>query len=328
MHEVQTATLLAPRHLVWEKKSLDASKIAPDEIFAITQYSTISPGTEVSAYIGLPPLRPGKIYPRVVGYCNVAQVEAVGADVQRCKPGDFILTHQCHQSAFICNEQAILSLVPEHSNLVDVSATYLYHLGYAALLRSGFQVGHRVAVVGLGAIGLGAVAVASAGGGIAAGYSNQDRIAETAMALGARNVSRKIASDESFDIVINTSNKWSDWKLSLELARNGGTVALLGFPGRGEPAPDFNPLDSQFVYDKQLSIIGCGILPNMDTSEQNIRFTVKRNVQYLVEKISRDEISASPIISEVAAVQDIEGLYQRLANREAGLITATLNWKK
>lgn len=62
-----------------------------DQVFARTLYSAISPGTEIAAFLGCPPLRPGKLCPRVVGYCNVAEVLAIGAGVTLCRTGDTIL---------------------------------------------------------------------------------------------------------------------------------------------------------------------------------------------------------------------------------------------
>ena len=64
-----------------------------------------------------------------------------------------------------------------------------------------------------------------------------------------------------FDLVVLTANPWSAFRLSVEMARAGGRISILGFPGRGEAPPDFNPLDPKWFYGKQLTLIGAGFAP-------------------------------------------------------------------
>ena len=53
--------------------------------------TAISPGTELAAYVGLPPLRDGPAYPRLQGYCNVGRVLTVGERVRHLVPGQRVL---------------------------------------------------------------------------------------------------------------------------------------------------------------------------------------------------------------------------------------------
>jgi threonine dehydrogenase-like Zn-dependent dehydrogenase len=207
------------------------------------------------------------------------------------------------------------------------SVSYLFHLGYAALLKAQFRPGNSVGVIGLGPIGLATLGLASSGGGTAYGFSNQKDIADTARQAGAIEVrSKDISAGAELDIVVTTSNTWPDWHLALNAARPGGTIAVLGFPGRGQPAPDFNPLASQFLYDKQLTVMACGMLPNIDVSPADVRFTVKRNMQWLVNQVGLARLPAQHLVSEIAVADKLGDLYERLANREAGLVTAVLKW--
>jgi threonine dehydrogenase-like Zn-dependent dehydrogenase len=334
MIEVEVARLLGPGEIAWEREAIYPGALKDDEVLAETMYSAISPGTEVAAYSGLPPLRPGRIYPRLVGYCNVAKVVSMGTKVTDLWPGDTILTHQSHRSGFICRRRDVLAVVaPDHDG-VAASVSYLFHLGHAALMKGGFHAGMTVGVIGLGPIGLATLALVASGGGEALAFTNQERVADRATACGARAVLRKDGAaafrtstgSSGVDIVVTTSNSWNDWRLAMSIARTGGTICVLGFPGRGEPAPALNPLASEFFYDKQLTVMACGIVPDLDVGEGDVRFTLKRNMAWIVDRAGRGLLPTGQLISERAPAHDLDRLYRRLAAREPGLVTAVLTW--
>jgi threonine dehydrogenase-like Zn-dependent dehydrogenase len=312
------------------------SQMLGNQVLCKTLYSAISPGTEIAAYKGEPPLRPGPIYPRVIGYCNIAKVLAVGNAVTRFEVGDLVLNFQSHRSAFICDEDKIACIVPENANLVNSSTTYLFHLGYNALLKGGFRPGYSVAVLGLGALGLTSIALASAFGAEVYGISNQGYREKLALEFGAKKIYQKTGLDCSqglmaitnggVDLLVSTSSSWSDWKVAISSVRKEGVICVLGFPGRAEPIPSFNPLDSQYFYDSQLKIICCGYSPDVDVPPHDIRFTIKRNCEFLLGQIKNNRLPASKIISAVIPWRDLNSLYERMALREQNLITGVLDW--
>ena len=319
--------LHGPHDLRAEPEPLGAP--GPGEIACRTVVSAVSPGTELAAWAGLPPLRPMQVYPRVNGYCNVAEVTAVGEGVEAVTPGDTVASFQSHRSAFVCPASAVAARLPEDADPVACSTTYLFHLGYAALLRAGLTAGHKVAVIGMGAIGLGTIAVAKLGGATTVALSNQD--GALAEAMGADAVTPR---DESArrtaggaDIVVVTANGWDDWRLALELARPGGTIAVLGFPGRGEAAPAFNPLDSRWLYDKQLAILGCGMVPEIEADARDLRFTLARTFPWLLERVAGGDLPARLLVSDVVRWDALPEVYRRLEEREKGLVTCVLDWR-
>src|SRR5207248_1003374 len=129
-----------------------------------TEYSAVSVGTEVAAYAGKEPLRRGRAYPRLVGYCNVARVVRVGSGVSLTRVGDLIFTNQPHQSAFVCDQSEVLALVPKSLPSAVASLGYIAHIALSAVQRTQLQKHEAVAVLGLGPIGLSAVAISAAMG--------------------------------------------------------------------------------------------------------------------------------------------------------------------
>lgn len=332
--------LTAPRTIEFKAESLNPSRLDPDQIIGRTIFSAISPGTELAAYAGAPPLRPMKVYPRLMGYCNVAEVIAKGPNVTELNTGDKILTTQSHRTIFACRQNEVLVKVPESMNLEHASTTYLFHLGYNALLRGGFVPGMNVGVVGLGTLGLTTAVMAHTLGANIFTFSNQAPLQEFA---------RKFASARSFskdapglvdavkadtrgiglDLVVSTSNSWADWQLALSLPRYGGVISVLGFPGRVEPVPStYNPLESRYFYDRQLTLAAAGLTPDVDVDPSVYRFSLKRNCQFLLGLIDDKRLTAEPFISIRAPWKKIESVYKDLESREAGILTAVLDWRK
>lgn len=308
--------------------------LTSDQIYAETAYSVISTGTEVAAWQGLKPLRPIKLYPRVMGYCNMAKVIAKGKNVISVNEGDYILTHQSHRTDFICSEhEVLLSFTHTQQELLkSLTTTYLYHLGYAALLAGDFKPGYQVAVIGMGSLGVTTASLVKALGGEPIVFSNQS-LGNVEFKQFFRKSDFKLEILESVtgmpgvDLVINTSNRWEDHELALKVARKLGCIVCLGFPGRGEPAPDFNPFEPEYFYDKQLTIKHCGYVAEDDLKPEDVRFTLKRNIKYLASLIESKQLDTSLIISDVCPADELESAYLRLSAREQGLRTILLDWK-
>ena len=323
--------LLGPRELIFKSQALDLSKLDSHSVAAKTLYSAISPGTELAAWRGDPPLRPGPVYPRLVGYCNVAEVIMVGANVQTLKAGDRILTTQSHRSAFICEQNAVIGRVPDALGSIEATTTYLFHLGYNALLKGDFRPGHAVAVLGLGTLGMGSVQLAQALGGQVFALSNHTDSLHRAQSMGARGSWRKdtphlarllaeLTGGSGIDLVINTSNSWEDWWLALSLPRKEGVISVLGFPGRGQPPPSFNPLDLRYFYDNQLRLVAAGFSSNVTVAPHEIRFTITRNCAYLMELLVSERLKARALVGGTKPAYQISSCYEALcANRSTGL---------
>lgn len=327
-----------PRELALREEDIALDSLGANEVVGRTIVSVVSPGTEVAAYVGAPPLRPMKVYPRVNGYCNVAEVLAVGNAVEGVAVGDRISTHQSHRSAFRCDASRINAVLRPDDDATAQASLYLWHLGYYPLQRAGVNAGANVAVIGLGTLGLTAVAMAEVAGcnvvAVSGRASARAKAAELgagatlgkADAAGVRDWAAEQTDGVGVDLVISTSNDWEDWRRALELARDGGAVAVIGFPGRGLPAPEFNPLDSRYLYDKELTIFTCGNPPDVDVPPRALRDTLKRNYSYLAGMIRTGRIPATSIVNETVDWRALDSVYRRMADREDGLYTVALDW--
>lgn len=316
-----------PGELALREEELGAP--GPREILCETIVSAISPGTELAAWRGLPPLRPGVVYPRLQGYCNVAKVTGIGEGMQSVAPGDRVLSFASHRSHHILAEDDILYRLPENARADDIAATYLFHLGYNAVLRSDIRPGSKVLVIGLGVLGLASVAMANIAGAEVFAVSDQQSPARLAQSYGAKSVfARDEAALETLaaDVIISTTNAWADMDIALRAAGQNARIACLGFPGRGEPLPAHNPLDSQYFYMKQLSIEAVGWSPEHNDSRGFNRFNERANIAYLARLIEDKRLDPAPILSGRYRGDDIANAYADLDARKDDAVTYLLDW--
>jgi NADPH:quinone reductase-like Zn-dependent oxidoreductase len=327
--------LTGPRQLILNPSPLDDETLQDGELLAQTIVSAISPGTEMAAYIGAPPLRPGKVYPRLVGYCNVARI--LKSRSTRYASGDLILTNQSHRSHFIIGDLKVLGTVSPAVSPEKAAMTYLYQLGYNALWKGGFFPGYSVAVIGLGVIGLGTVELASKFGGEVAAFSNQKEASNLASQLGARETHVKKFSSfaeghsiflkDKFDLTILTTAEWSDFSLAAQITRREGTISVVGFPGRGLPNPPDNPLDTQYFYDSQLRLVYAGLGPQADAPLWESRFSTKRNCKYLLDRITEQRLDAAALFGTAVSFERLEDCYIEFGARQPSTPpTFVLNW--
>ncbi|MBK7563235.1 MAG: zinc-binding alcohol dehydrogenase [Propionivibrio sp.] len=330
----QTAVLEAPRDLHFKEETLDPTSLGDDELLAATIVSVISPGTELAAYNGAPPLRPGVVYPRLVGYCNVARVLACGKAVSGVAPGDRILTFSSHRSHFRIPATDALAVLSSGISSGDAACAYLFHLGYDAVLKSGLRPGCDVVVIGLGVLGLTTVALAALAGAQVFAISDHESPRQKALSFGAaacfsRGEFSRLAErlgPARAQVVVTTSNAWSDWRLALEAAGQQGTIAVLGFPGRQEDAIPFNPLDSAHFYMRQLHVMAVGMAPELPDSRGFLPFNERANLQRLLDWIEAGRLRPAELVSGRFPGLQLGEAYECLIRREGNPLTYRLDW--
>ena len=328
-------TLSAPRSLSLQEEAIDIQNINSNEFVCETLYSAISPGTETGAYLGLTPLRPGNFYPRVVGYCNVAKIIFTGVDVSEIAMGDVILTFQSHRTHFKYSESDFFLKLDAATAKTTVTA-YLYHLGYHSLITAGAKQGHNVGIIGAGVLGYTSSIMSSIAGCKTFVFTNQEEAKEKLSKKNIHCFSKHESNSESvnqlthnigLDIIINTSNSWEDWLLALKMINKGGTIVNLGFPGRGEDSPQFNPLDPQYVYLKNLTIKALCCITESDIPHYDIRFNIKRNLLYIIDLINSKIIKPQEIITEQISFKMLGEQYDNYCKKESYMLTTVIEWQ-
>jgi 2-desacetyl-2-hydroxyethyl bacteriochlorophyllide A dehydrogenase len=195
----------------------------------------------------------GQAYPSKLGYEWVGTVTEVGSGVQRFKPGDLIHLPTPHRQTqrFVDEEQTALGDIwPLPAGLDPDTAIVLALAGVAlqAIHDAHIKVGDRIAIFGLGTIGLLAVQLARLNG--AAWIEAIDPIparrqlatsfgADRTLDPGRSNVAYEIktaSSHRGVDAAIELSGHYAALNDAIRSACMGGTVVAAGFyPGGGAP---------------------------------------------------------------------------------------------
>ena len=327
---MKQAIMYGARDLRIEERPLDIDSLKDHQVYVETEVTALSTGTDLGNYLGKSTEVPGAPdYPRAVGYSNVGVIRLVGPSVRHLHPGQRVFSMKPHLSGYIAEASELLVPVPDGVSPEHASLAYLTQLGVAAMRQASYETGESVAVIGLGVIGLSTVGIARAMGATVIGVANSSLRADAAIAMGAHRVyvAGEGAPPSDVDVVVLTANPWAAFRMSVEMARYRGRVSVLGFPGRGEPLPDFNPLDPKWFYGKQLTLIGAGVSPRTECPPTEIRFNLRRNLEFIFAMMAAGSLRLEPLITHRLPADRMREAYELAREHSKTLIGAILDWR-
>ena len=182
---MKKAILHGPRDLRIEEHPLDTSALGADEIWVETQISAFKIGTDRGNFEGAERVPGAPDYPRFVGDSNLGIVRGIGAEVTRFEVGDRVVATQPHQSEYIISQFGDIFKIPPDADSEDAVYAHLYALSAHCYHKALFRPGENVAVVGLGVLGLGAVALGPLFGARVVGLGNSPIRLDMAKRAGA-----------------------------------------------------------------------------------------------------------------------------------------------
>jgi threonine dehydrogenase-like Zn-dependent dehydrogenase len=334
---VKVAILRGPRDLRVEDEPDLADPPEAGQILMRTIVTGLSAGTELSVYTQ----RFGDGFygwtrqlPTELGYLNVGRVVAVGAGVDAVVPGDVLYTRKRHRQQYLLSPDDLFWKVPPDLRPEVAVFAYLVNLGLHALRRGGLAPGERAAVVGLGPIGLGAVTLARKFGSPVAAIDPVPERRALATALGADlaldpRAEGFVAAVESFggeagvDLVVETASTWSAIQTAQEVVRPEGRISIVALhPG----AAEYNPIGEHF-YRKQLSLISTSFTPLEDYPSHRVRFTLRRNTEYIFAGLADGTIGYAPAITHQIHFSELPATFERLADGDRTMGAIAVHWE-
>lgn len=267
--------------------------------------------------------------PMPLGYSAAGVILEVGPGVEGLEVGDRVAAAGAGHAEVLCVPRNLLARVPdgvpaESACFATVAAIALHGLRLAEC-----QLGERVAVVGLGLIGLITVQLARAAGLAVCGFDLDPGRVERARALGAERGGR-IGTDDpvalvqewtggrGVDAVLVTASTESSAPIGLaaEIARDRGRVVAVGAVGLEVPRRPFymKELDLKISrsygpgrYDPQYEDRG------IDYPLGYVRWTEQRNLEAVLDLMRDRRLDTAPLVTDRVPFAEALDLYDTLS---------------
>ena len=268
-----------------------------------------------------------------LGYSSAGTIVEVGEDLPGFKAGDRVACagggHAVH-AEFAVIPQNLMVAIPEG---VDFDQAAFATVGAVAL--QGFrladvQVGSRVAVIGLGLLGLLATGLASAAGCEVLGIDLDPQRVALAKSMGAANAVTRDQAEEAasvfshgrgVDTVLICADADSNDPITLagQIARDRAKVVAVGAVGLEIPRNAY--------YAKELEVLvsrsyGPGRYdPNFEEKGQDypigyVRWTETRNMEAFLDLLAQGKLDVSPLITHRIPIADGQQAYELLTGKE------------
>jgi predicted dehydrogenase len=269
--------------------------------------------------------------PMTMGYSSSGVVLEVGSGLSGFKPGDRVA---CAGGGYAVHAEYavvpgnLLARVPDNVNLDEAAFTTLGAIAMHGFRLAQPQVGERVAVIGLGLLGLLACGIARAAGCEVAGIDVDPGRVRLAGSLGYAAAVRADAEaflsersgGQGWDIVLICADTPSSDPVELagKVARDRGRVIAIGAFGLNMPRKPY--------YDKELNFMvsrsyGPGRYdPRYEEQGQDyplgyIRWTEGRNLQSVLDLQGKGLLDVKPLISHRFPIQDALAAYELITGK-------------
>ena len=272
--------------------------------------------------------------PMPLGYCNAGEVIQVGAGVTGYQVGDRVASNGRH-AEMVCRPINLCAKVPE--GVPDDQATFavLGSIGLQGVRLIEPAIGERVAVFGLGLIGLVAVQLLVSSGAHVIGIDVDPARLKLAEQFGATTVNVAAGSDPvaagmafsrgvGIDAVLVTASAKNDSIIhqAAQMSRKRGRIVLVGVVNLDIQRADF--------YEKELKFqVSCSYGPGrydakyeeggVDYPLPFVRWTEQRNMEAILELIAAGRLNVEPLITSRIPHSESVRAYDLLANDRSQL---------
>ncbi|PZG18962.1 alcohol dehydrogenase catalytic domain-containing protein [Nonomuraea aridisoli] len=249
-----------------------------------------------------------------LGHELSGEIEAVGPGVYGWSAGDRVTGFASPAFADVVNTPAA-ALLPVPANVPAVAA-----LGeplacvVEALSRCPIASGQRIAVVGLGFMGLIAVQAAAEAGPVRlVGVDPLPHVRDLALALGAGEVctpEEAAGLAGGFDVVVEFTGKAAGLKLAGDLVTRHGTLCVAGYHHDGP-----RELDVELWYR------GVTIVNGFSGERRRTMAALREGLRLMADR----RLTLEPLITHTVSLDDVDRGFGYLADRPAGFVKCVVS---
>lgn len=330
----------------------------PDQVLIASRFSLISGGTEKSlvefgkaSLLSKARSRPDKVQqvlnklttdgllptleavfsrleePLPLGYCNAGEVIEVGKNITEFSVGDRVVSNGPHAEV-VCVGKNLCAKIPDNVSDPEAAFTVLSSVALQGIRLAEPSLGERVAVLGLGLIGLITVQLLKANGCQVIGTDFDPKKLSLAEKFGAPVVDLGEGEDPVQSVMDFTDGKGVDKVLitaatessdpvhqAALMSRKRGKIILVGVVGLELKREEF--------YKKELSFqVSCSYGPGrydpvyeekgLDYPFGFVRWTEKRNFQAILGLMADNKLNITDLISDQVPFDQAPQTYRKL----------------
>lgn len=326
----------APWKAAAVKEDFDITLNGPDDAIIETEYSVISPGTELAILSGGESWAP---LPITHGYGAVGRIVAKGENVKSAKIGDRVFTYSKHQA--YDHFSRVLVPVPEGLSGPEAVFARIAAIAITSLRVSAAELGDWVAVFGMGLVGnLAAQLFQIAGCRVIAIDVNPKRL-DLAKKLGIERALapsddmkaqiRELTGGEMCATVVEATGNPAVAAVAADIAGKLGEVVLLGSP-RGECVRDLTPILNKCHLFNNGCVTFKGAhewrYPLKSDEKGLVKHSIERNVKCLFALIAGGKLKTKELISHVLAPKECGAAYLGLKEKPDEYLGVVYDWSK
>lgn len=269
-----------------------------------------------------------------MGYCQVGVVEQVGSAVTGFARGDRVVSNGFH-AEYVTVTEKLCASIPDAVSDEAASFTVLGAIALQGVRLAQVSIGEKVAVYGLGLIGLLTVQLLKAAGCHVVGIDYDATRLRLAEQFGAMTIDLSASPNPcdalaasplgpALDAVLMTVSTQSDEPMhyAAGMCRQRGRIVLVGVTGLKLSRDDF--------YKKELSFqVSCSYGPGrydpiyeqkgVDYPIGFVRWTAQRNFEAILQLLADNKLDVMPLITHRFAFEAAEQAYDVLVQRTPAL---------
>lgn len=314
-----------------------------------TQYSLISPGTELSWYTGITKDVAGDtfLYPVNPGYCQCGRIVEASPDVGEYRVGDLIVNGGPHRSQLVVSLEESeeppqsdftrpIRKVPEGLDARLAPFAKMGEISMTAVRIAEFSLCDKVLVLGLGIVGNLAAQLFQLAGADVLGVDISPFRVQQARACGLRNVVNSAESDlehivddwsdgRGADVSVESAGSPELILQSIGLTRKLGEVILLGTPRR---KTELNPSPALWkAHMKGVRLKGALrtlFYPLHPRSYS--RYSVSDDLRQILQLMGSGELRVEPLLTDTFRPQQCQEAYRHMQNAKDRALGVVFAW--
>lgn len=305
---------------------------AEGEVLIETDYTLISPGTELAFLKALP--NTSQRFPQDPGYNSVGRVNELGAEVKVLSEGDRVVSSTKHASMVKVPVSRVLK-VPDGLRSEEAVYFYMAAISLQGIRRAQLELGEAVLVMGQGLIGNLALQLAKLSGGFpVVGTDLMDKRLEIAKECGAdlavnpqsedlKARLRGVIGRDSVDVVLDATGVPEAIPACLDLVDYRGRMILLAST-RGEiERVNFY----RGIHRDGINIIGAhGRVRPERKSTTGYCWTFSDDSEVTLRLIASGRLKVEPLTTDVLGFQEAPRAYDLLDRAKEEHLGILLDW--